>query len=448
MDRKELVKTIKDHGIVGAGGAGFPTYSKLDQRTDTIILNCAECEPLLKVHRLLLQEFTYEILHTLELIAQTVEARNIIVAVKASYTKTVEAVMSWKNAFPYIQIKLLPEVYPMGDEIILTYEALGKVIPPGRIPIDVGVTVFNVETILNIYKAITDQEPVYTKYLTIAGEVKTPITVKVPIGVSVQETVDLAGTVLVDEPAYIMGGPMTGKVVNSYDTITKTTNAILVLPKEHSLIRRIQSDISVDINRAMSVCCQCEMCTDLCPRHQIGHPIMPHMFMRALTNGITADLKPYLNTMFCSACGVCEMYACPQGLSPRRLIAEYKNRLKQKGVRIPSEVPLKEVEPWREYRQVPMERLVTRLGLKDYDVDAPLKTEELLPKQVRISLHQNIGAEAKVIVKVKDMVEQGDVIAVAEEGKLSVPIHASISGVIQEINNSFIMIKSIERLHR
>lgn len=440
MDIKELTSIVKESGVAGAGGAGFPTYGKFDMRADTIILNCAECEPLLKVHRQLLQKFAYEIMSTLDMIATAVEANQIIIAVKSSYTLTVDAVKSYIDSFPKIIIKELEEVYPMGDEIVLIYETLGKVVPPGSIPIEAGVTVFNAETVYNIYKAVTDHEPVSSKYLTIAGAVNTPVTIKVPIGMTVKEVVDLAGGSVVDNPVYIMGGPMTGNIVNSYDTVTKTTNAILVLPKNQYVIQKRLSKTSINMKRAMSACCQCEMCTNLCPRNQLGHPIAPHMFMRAATSGVTKDLEPFLDTMFCSSCGLCEMYACPQELSPRRLIQDYKNGLRQNGIIMPKGYSLGEVESFREYRKIPMERLTSRLGLKAYNVEAPLTETEVIPKQVKILLNQHIGPKAEPVVNKKDMISKGDVIAAAEEGKLSLPIHASISGEILEVNDKYIII--------
>ena len=332
MDLKELIQVAKDNGVAGAGGAGFPTYCKFDKRAKTIILNCAECEPLLKVHRQMLQKYAYEIMYTLNIMAQAMEAERVLVAVKEAYAKTVEAVKANLNSFPNLELKLLEEIYPMGDEVVLIYETLGKKVPPGSIPLEVNVAVFNVETVYNIYKAMERQEPVTHKYLTIAGEVNNPITIKAPLGMTVEEAVEKAGGSKITEPVYIMGGPMTGNIVNSYDTITKTTNAILVLPKEHTLVLKRTSNPVIDMKRAMSACCQCEMCTDLCPRNLLGQPITPHMFMRTATSGVTQDLAPYLNTMFCCSCGACELYACPQGLSPRKLISEYKTRLRKNGV--------------------------------------------------------------------------------------------------------------------
>lgn len=441
MEIKELVHIVKECGVAGAGGAGFPTYAKIDKKADTIILNCAECEPLLKVHRQLLQIYSYEIMSALQVIADTVGVNYIIIAVKEAYTKTVDSVKSNQSSFPKIKLNLLKETYPMGDEVMLIYETIQKVVPPGCIPLDVGVVVFNVETVLNVYYAINKQEPVVLKYLTIAGEVQNPITVKVPIGITVEDAVNLAGGISIEDPAYLMGGPMTGNVVNPYDVITKTTNAILVLPKNHYVILQKLANTSIDMKRAMASCCQCEMCTDLCPRNLLGHPITPHMFMRAATSGTTQDLEPFLHTMFCCSCGVCELYACPQGLAPRKLITEYKNGLRKKGVAIPKDITLKSINSMREYRAIPMERLTGRLDLSIYNLAAPLQEEVARFDKVKINLSQHIGAKAVPIVKRSDRVKVGDIIAKAEEGKLSLPVHASIEGEIIEVNEEFIIIR-------
>ncbi len=441
MDIKELAELLQEKGITGAGGAGFPTYAKLDKRADTIILNCAECEPLLKVHRQLLQSHAYEIMSALEQVANAVEATRIIIALKESYQSTIETVSSQLDSFPGIELKAMKERYPLGDEVVLIYEALGKVVPPGSLPIEAGVTVFNVETMYNIYLALNHREPVTDTYLTIAGEVKNPITVKVPIGMTVYETVELAGGSLIEAPAYLMGGPMTGNIAGAYDTITKTTNAILVLPANHSVINKKRSNTAIDMKKAMAACCQCEMCTDLCPRHELGQPVAPHKFMRAATSGTTREIEPLLNIMFCCGCGVCEMYACPQGLSPRKLITEYKNGLRQNGVGIPKDVPLDKISPMREYRMIPMERLISRLGLKEYDAAAPLSDREVKPKQVKIKLSQHIGVPARPVVKKDAIVKKGDLIAVSREGVLSLPVHASIGGKVTEVNDNFVIIR-------
>ena len=134
MNIQELKALLRENGIVGAGGAGFPTYAKLDTRADTLILNCAECEPLLRLHRQVLELYTYEILSTLHEISKILEVENVLLGIEGSYKNTLAAVEAELASFPNMKISKLPEVYPAGDEVVLTYEAAGRVVPAGGIP--------------------------------------------------------------------------------------------------------------------------------------------------------------------------------------------------------------------------------------------------------------------------------------------------------------------------
>ena len=122
MNINELKLNLKKSGVVGAGGAGFPSYAKLSDKADTILLNCAECEPLLKLHRQVMQVYAKEILTALDTVRETVGATRAIVAIKPSYKKAVDAVKALLGDFKHIEIGLLPEVYPAGDEVITIYE--------------------------------------------------------------------------------------------------------------------------------------------------------------------------------------------------------------------------------------------------------------------------------------------------------------------------------------
>lgn len=442
MNISELGRIMRENGIVGAGGAGFPSYAKLNEKADTIILNCAECEPLLKLHRQVLEKYAFEIMTALTAVREATGAERVIIAVKPAYKGAVDAVKANLSSFTNIEIGFLPEVYPAGDEVITIYETTGRVVPPGAIPIEVGCIVYNVETMLNLYFAMTSAKPVTTKYVTIAGEVKKPVTLKVPLGMTVNELIELAGGVTVDNPVYISGGPMTGRICNGFDTITKTSNAILVMPKDHYIVLKRTQTTKVNVKRAMAACCQCQMCTDLCPRHLLGHPITPHMFMRSVSSGSAQDIKPLVDTMFCSACGLCEMYSCGQGLSPRTLIGEYKAALRKNGVPIPKGVQAKPVAAYRNERRVPMERLTARIGLTKYDVAAPLIDDEAAAKIVKIQLTQHIGAPAKPYVAVNDKVVAGQAIGGTDDDKLGVKIHATISGTVTDVNDKFVTIKA------
>lgn len=440
MDIKELSSLLQQNGVVGAGGAGFPTYAKLDERAETIILNCAECEPLLRLHRQLLEEYAKEIVDTFHIIGEGVGAKELIIGIKKSYKKTITALESVIGEYPEVRLGLLDEVYPAGDEVVLIYEVTGKVVRPGGLPIETGVAVFNVETVYNAYRALNDKKPVTDKYVSVVAEVSNPVTVRVPIGTTLDEVVSMAGGATIENPVYFVGGPMMGNIGTGSQPVTKTTNAILVLPEEHYIINRKKSKSSIDLKRAAACCCNCSMCTDLCPRNRLGHPIEPNKFMQAATFKDVQNPDIFINTYFCSSCGLCEMFSCFQGLSPRTLMTEYKTELKKHGVPMPK-VTAKPVGPEREYRKIPMERLMARLDLTKYDKEAPMNHDEISVERVKIMLSQHIGAPAAAAVKAGDEVVKGQIIASPGKG-LSVAIHASISGKIKDVTDKYITIEA------
>lgn len=443
MDMKELSSILQQNGIVGAGGAGFPTYAKLDGRAETIILNCAECEPLLRLHRQLLEKYAREIVEAFHVIGLAVGAKEVIIGIKKAYTRTIEALNEVIDVYPEIRLGLLDEVYPAGDEVVLIYEVTGKVVKPGGLPIESGVAVFNVETVYNVYCALYQNLPVLDKLVSVVAEVEHPVTVRVPIGTTVEQTVRLAGLVTTKNPVYFIGGPMMGSIGSGFQPVTKTTNAVLVLPEDHLLVQKKRRTSSIDLKRAAACCCQCTMCTDLCPRNLLGHPIEPHLFMRAATCKDLQAPDIFVNTMFCSSCGLCEMYSCMQGLSPRTLMAEYKDGLRANGMKPPKDVVPKPVGEEREYRKVPMERLMARLDLKRYDKEAPLYESAVPVKKVKILTSQHIGAPASPVVKRGDKVTRGQMIARPGKG-LSVAIHASIDGAVSEVNEKYVIIETEE----
>lgn len=440
MEMKELSNILQQNGIVGAGGAGFPTYAKLNENAETIILNCAECEPLLRLHRQLLEKYAREIVETFYMMGQTMGAKDIVIGIKKAYKGAIEALNACIGDYKGVRLGLLDEVYPAGDEVVLIYEVTGKVVRPGGLPIESGVAVFNVETVYNVYRAIKQNAPVVDKLVSVVAEVENPVTVRVPIGCTIDEVVALAGGVTTNNAVYFIGGPMMGNIGTGAQPVTKTTNAILVLPEDHVIIQKKNRKSSIDLKRAAASCCQCTMCTDLCPRNRLGHPIEPHLFMRAATCKDIQDPNIFINTMFCCSCGLCELYSCMQNLSPRSLMAEYKAGLRANGIKPPQGVVPAPVGPEREYRKVPMERLMARLDLTKYNREAPLNDEVADIKKVRIMLSQHIGAPAVAVVKVGDKVEKGQVIA--EPGKgLSVAIHASISGTVTDVSEKYVIIE-------
>lgn len=440
MTLDELKAVLRDGGVVGAGGAGFPSYAKLDAKADTLILNCAECEPLLKLHRQVLERYAADILGTLNLVAKTVGATSVIVAVKRSYKRTIDAVMPIIDTFSNMTLCPLPEVYPAGDEVVLIYEATGRVVAPGALPISVGVTVFNVETVLNMSRLLSGNTLTH-KFVTVAGEVAQPVTLRVPLGTPISLLLEAAGGVTTESPAYVFGGPMMGRLGSPAEPVTKTTNAVLVLPESHVIVQKKRAKPFIDMKRAMAACCQCSYCTDLCPRHLLGHPIEPNRFMLVASNGITNDVTPYVNAAFCTGCGLCEMYSCGQGLSPRMLLAACKSGLRQQGVRPPQGVQAEPVSEARSYRRVPMSRLLARLGLTAYNKPAPLSEQELKPSRLYLLLSQHIGAPSVPTVAVGETVTAGQCLAAAADSALSVALHAPLDGVVESITDRVITLK-------
>ena len=466
MKIEELRSSLQNAGVVGAGGAGFPTYKKIDERTETIILNCAECEPLLKADQQLLLKHGPEIIRMLSQIAAVTGAGNIIIGIKKAYLKTVAAVLKSleliKDSEPEISLGLLDEFYPAGDEVVLIYELTGIVILPGQLPIDQGIIVFNVETVYNIHNYLNHGHPVTDKWVTVMGEAATPSTLKIPLGVSAGEVVKAAGGSKIKEPVYYFGGPMMGYIGSEQTPITKTTNAILVLTEEHLLVRRKRKKASIEIRRASACCCQCEMCTNLCPRHLLGHPVFPHQFMRSMIYQDFKDPCLLSDISFCSSCGICENFACVQGLSPRSLMEEYKVERNlstsylssfadsvcemhgyKKGFKHREAPPIASrpvLNPGRKYKRVSMARLLCRLDLVKYKTDAPIKDTMIAASQVRLMLSQHIGVPSEPIVKAGDKVKKGQPVAVAAKEGLSVALHASVSGHISSVTGQYIEI--------
>lgn len=434
----ELKNIARENGIVGAGGAGFPSYAKMTDKADTVILNCVECEPLLKLHVQLLAANAEEIVQMLDEVREALGAKEAVIGIKSEHVHTIRTLQEVLEEYPKVRICAVRPTYPMGDEVILIYEATGRVIKPGGIPIDENVVVYNAETMYNLYQAVHGGSPVTDKLVSIVGEVERPVTVRVPLGISVKEAVALAGKITVRDPAYVMGGPMMGKLGTENTIITKTTNAIIVLSETHKVVMRMNKNLDVERRRAASSCCQCRTCTEMCPRHALGHPIEPHRIMRAVANHDISDLSVYTNTAYCSSCGLCENYSCPQGLSPRSVIAEFKNGLRASGIRVGKTEPA-EVEMDRELRKVPVMRLKEKLGLAQYDVPAPLTEMEVPVKTVKIPMSQHIGAPAKAVVGQGDTVAKGQKIGEAAEG-LSVAIHASVNGIVKKATEKEIVI--------
>jgi Na+-translocating ferredoxin:NAD+ oxidoreductase RnfC subunit len=427
---EEILTAVQAAGVVGAGGAGFPTHVKMKAKAEVVIANGAECEPLLHTNEHLMINRAKDILTGLKIVMAATGAQQGIIGIKEKHHEAVQSLqMAAKEAGEgKIQVLFLPDIYPAGDEQVLVYEVTGRIVPEGGIPIQVGVVVSNVETLLNVAEALQGHS-VIEKYVTITGAVKCPVTLKVPVGTYIHDMIAAAGGVTVTEYAIIDGGPMMGKIVDETASVTKTTGGLLVLPVTHSLIRQKTMQWKTILNRAKATCCSCRACTESCPRHLLGHRLEPHRIMQAVGSG-SKDAVILTNAFLCSECGVCDTFGCTMGLSPRRVNHELKQILSQAGIKNPQHTQPSSVRLHREYHCVPTKRIVSRLGLSKFDGSAPLQNDQILtPNEVCLLLSQHIGAPAVPMVQTGDFVTKGQLIAAIPEGvAVSANLHASIAG--------------------
>ena len=416
------VERLEELGIVGAGGGGFPAAVKFKTRVSLVIANAAECEPLLHKDKELLLHGAEPFLRGLRMAMELVGAREGVVGIKEKYHDIIEAL---ENAAPAgVRVVALPDCYPAGDEFILVHMVTGRVIPPGGLPKDVDAVVSNVETLINM----AVDRPVTHKYLTVAGAVHTPVTLRVPVGITIGEVIEAAGGVTVDDFGVLLGGVMMAKPAASLDDpVTKTTGGIVVLPVTHSLIRRHNAPWLQVKKVGHSACDQCRFCTEFCPRFLLGHPIQPHRAMQSLLFNQGSDAS--VATLYCCECNLCTMFACPEDLDPKTVCVQNKPVARERGLTFKGDPKSIEPHPMAEYRRVPMRRLIAKLGLGEFNNEGPLKTHTFAPRKVKVLLKQHAGAPAIPVVKTGDRVREGDLLAAPEQGKLGARIHASIDGV-------------------
>lgn len=450
-----LLKQVQDGGVIGAGGAGFPTYVKLDCQVDWVLANGAECEPLLYKDQVLMQGWAKELFGGMLLAMKQVGATRGVIGIKKKNTDTIaklEAILPQG-----ITLYLMDDVYPAGDEVELVYEITGKRIPSGGLPKEIGVMVNNIESFINLFRA-SQGIPVTETMITVHGSVLKPYTAWLPVGITYRQAIDLAGGITCGEFVIIEGGPMMGSVTQDLTkVVTKISSGLLVLARESRVARfKMRSEEEI-LRIGKAACDQCTMCSSMCPRGLLGYPIKPHLAMRALQLSGSNNLPNALAAQACSGCNLCTMWSCPEGLDPSRVCGITKRVLRE-NEQLLSPLQLQaqtaDIHPMREYRGVPTKRLVRRLELTDYaytkaefvEFDALLhasanqsRVPPVVINQVQIPLSQHIGKPATAVVKVGDVVKKGQLIGQADPQALSVSVHASTDGVVSEVNQRIII---------
>ena len=438
---ENLVKLIGDAGIVGAGGAGFPSHVKFNAQAEYVLVNGAECEPLLRVDQQLMRDYGKEMLDGLDACVTSVGAKEGIVGLKGKYKEAIGVLKDLLIHYPKLRLHELDNVYPAGDEQHLVYELTGRIVPEGGIPLTVGTIVTNVETLINVQRSLSGKA-VTSKFVTIAGAVKRPLTVEVPIGTPLTWLIDQAGGPLVADYKVIDGGPMMGKVIEAEGTyVKKTSKGYIVLPSDHPHIQSKVKSLQQIIKEAKTSCCHCDLCTDICPRYLLGHNIHPSKLMRIASYQTLGDKNAHLDEAYlCCECGLCEQ-VCIMNLQPWKLNSYLKQELGKQKVPNRNKRQVENVNLFREYRGFPVSKLIARLNLSIYDVAAPLVKIEPTGDIYRIYGRQHIGQVGCCMVDVGDNVTVGDIIFLAAENGLSANVHASVTGKIITVNEVYVEIK-------
>lgn len=443
MNKDSFIAAVRAAGIVGQGGAGFPAHVKYAASADTVIANGCECEPLLHTDQHAMAHNGAALMRAVRALTDAVGAERGVVALKRKHTDLVPMLRD-EAAKKGLELALLDDFYPAGDEQVLVREVTGRSVPPLGIPLNVNVVVANVGTLVDVDAALGGATgaplPLTHKVLTVTGDVARPGVVRAPIGTPLAECLDACGGALPQNPVFIAGGPMMGRLVEgpealAREVVTKTSGGLIVLPFGHPLHRNAVLDVASMRRRAASACIQCRFCSDLCPRKLIGHPFETHKVMRAF--GAGCEMEAEAAAMLCCECGVCEQYACPMGLSPRRINQAVKTQLR--GAKIayvgPREIQEEQLR-WREYRKIPVPRLAARLGISRYtSFDTP-DLGDIAARAVAIPLRQHIGAPALPVVKLGDQVKRGGLIGEIPENALGARVHASIDGIVTKVADS------------
>ncbi len=452
--REEILSAIRDAGVVGAGGAGLPAHVKMRADAapsatpvDTVLVNGAACEPLLMSDPWLMEQRADELARgLLALLACTGAARGVF-CLKSKHAEALAAVSRAARADDRLAVFTLRDFYPAGDEQVLVREALGRTVPERGLPLHVGAVVCNVETLLNVDQALAGA-PVTHRYLTVTGEVRRPGVFKAPVGMAAADILAAAGGLTRPDALLVDGGPMMGKVLaDAKRPITKTTSGLIALPPDHPVVAKKIMNPERLRRLTTTICCQCTQCTELCPRHLLGHGLHPHKLMRAAAAPFAPESAR--EALLCSECGLCEKFACPMLLSPREVNAQLKKQLAQlpppAGQAQKQNAP--HPHPFRAERAVPTARLIRRLGLAGYEAHPPYGGE-LQAERVSIPLKQHIGAPSVPVVTPGARVRQGDVIGdipAQQPGNpevMAARVHASIDGVVEAVADGMITISA------
>lgn len=297
---EDLAEAAKRCGLVGLGGAGFPTHVKLspskDVKIDTLIINAAECEPYITSDYRECVEGLNDVIEGVYLIKQKLGIEKVVIGVESNKPRAIELLMQvaadHRDNDDSVKIMKLPSKYPQGAEKVIIYSATGRKLPAGKLPSDVGCIVMNVTSVATLYRFITTGMPLVSKRITVDGTAVTePKNLIVPIGTPISEILNFVGVDTENVDRILMGGPMMGNpVVSDSSVLEKRNNAILAMRDAKP--------------QPSTACIRCGRCADACPMR-----LYPSMVETALRTENMESLNS-LNINYCMECGCCS-YVCP-----------------------------------------------------------------------------------------------------------------------------------------
>lgn len=316
VSKEDIVNAVKEAGIVGMGGAAFPTAIKLspppDKTVDALIINGCECEPYLTCDHRLMLEKPAELLQGIKLLMKMLSVEKAYLCIEDNKDDAIEAVRQ-ENDDPNIVLLRMPTKYPQGSEKHLVKAALDREIPSGGLPFDVGALIQNVGTCVAIYEAVKYNKPLIERVVAVTGQnLKDPQNLMVKIGTPLAHVIDECGGI-VEEPAkVVVGGPMTGRAQETLNVpVVKGTTGVVVLPPDMALEDMEYSD-----------CVRCCKCVEHCP--MLLYPNQISIYCEA---GMIEDALEW-NTMDCIECGICA-YVCPSKRPITQLVQRTKPLIRE-----------------------------------------------------------------------------------------------------------------------
>ena len=315
--RDEILEIIKEAGIVGEGGAQFPTHVKYDigyKKIDTFIVNGAECEPYLTADYTIMSNYVEELLGGIKIAEKLLRPREVVIGIEEEnidIAEHIEVIIKQSRLFN-VKIQVLPTAYPQGSELQLIRSVTGKEIKKGEIPGNHGVIVSNVGTVKSMYDAFTEGKPLVERVVTVSGEkVKTKGNYLLKVGTPLSHIIEQLNPE--DNAKIVFGGPMMGEEVTETSTpVVKGTSGILFLSKDIDSVKREN-------------CISCGYCVDVCP---MG--LMPMKFAESYRKEQYEKLVTVYHLDNCIECGACE-YVCPSRVPLIKSIKEGKEKLRETG---------------------------------------------------------------------------------------------------------------------